>query len=722
VPKNQLREPQTVLQSVWGYPSFRPGQEDIVHRVVEGDDGLVVLHTGGGKSLCFQVPALCRPGCAIVISPLISLMKDQVDALTAKGVAATFINSSLDATESHDREARLRSGQYKIVYVSPERLDSEGFRDILAQTDLSFVAVDEAHCVSTWGHDFRLSYRRIPNHLKDIERLRGRRLQRVAYTATATLDIRADIPAQLGMHAPFEFVGSFDRPNIELNVVPSSSKNDDVLRILETHKDEASIVYCATVKAVEELTHRLRAKGIKAAPYHGRLDTESKNAAQDAFLSGNAEVIIATNAFGMGVDKADVRNVIHYHLPGSLEAYYQEAGRSGRDGKPARSYLLYSKRDRNLQEFLIDMSYPDAAWVKEVLYSLSAVGGNDPFILSSSEIAAIAPSDIAPKYIDSILRILEDQNCIAIERDSSHKRVVGLQVLNSDYLALDLAYLGDRRKAVHRGLNAMEMFARTELCRRQYLLRHFGEQPAGADGCGNCDSCARMGLVDDHSARNLSSSTLRNVLYAVDELGQRRGYPWVRDALAGTQSGPLKRKGVCERPYFGALHSATHSDIQRLIDYLVEEKLLFKPNRLSAREGVALTASAQAALSEGRDIAVALPPSLSFLGTPDSMGGATRRQQSPQQMNKELYEYLRRFRAKLATELEKPPFMVLSDSALKNIASSPVKSKTDLQAAGLSDAQADLVGRQLLRQISFYYTSAQESTPGPQTSIPDIPI
>ena len=332
-----------VLERYWGYTSFRPLQREAMDAIMAGRDSVVVLPTGGGKSLCFQAPALVRPGLAVIVSPLISLMKDQVDTLVGNGVAAACFNSSLAQDEKSSIVSGLREGKFRLLYVSPERLVGEGgdgFLSMLARCNVSFVAIDEAHCISQWGHDFRPEYRQL-GRLRDL--LPGISLH--AFTATATARVRQDIGAQLGLDAPVELVGSFDRPNLIYRVLPRANLKSQILDVLTRHRGQAGIIYCTSRREVEALAAWLRESGVRALPYHAGLPDQERSRNQDAFLDENCDVMVATVAFGMGIDRSDVRFVLHAGAPQSLEHYQQESGRAGRDGLEAECVLFYSSAD-----------------------------------------------------------------------------------------------------------------------------------------------------------------------------------------------------------------------------------------------------------------------------------------------------------------------------------------------------------------------------------------
>ena len=334
---------EDVLSRYWGYTTFRPLQHESMDAILEGRDSVTVLPTGGGKSLCFQAPAVLSAGVAVVVSPLISLMKDQVDALTGNGVPAALYNSSLSPGEKDGVVAGLRAGRYRLLYVSPERLVGEGsdtFLGLLSSCGVTFVAVDEAHCISQWGHDFRPEYRQL-GRLR--ERLRDASLH--AFTATATARVRRDIAAQLALRDPLVLVGSFDRPNLLYRALPRGTLKRQLEEILARHRGEAGIVYCISRREVDALAAWLTGTGVPALPYHAGLPDAERSRNQDAFLSERVDVIVATVAFGMGIDRSNVRFVVHAGAPRSLEHYQQESGRAGRDGLEAECALIYSSAD-----------------------------------------------------------------------------------------------------------------------------------------------------------------------------------------------------------------------------------------------------------------------------------------------------------------------------------------------------------------------------------------
>ncbi|MBU3215910.1 DNA helicase RecQ [Clostridium estertheticum] len=347
-----LREAQEKLKKYYGYDNFRKGQEDVIDSILNGKDTFAVMPTGAGKSVCYQIPALMLEGVTLVISPLISLMKDQVDTLNSIGIAATYINSSLSINEVNERIDKVACGEFKLLYVAPERLESDFFCNMLNRLKISLLAVDEAHCVSQWGHDFRPSYAAISSL---IDKLSERPII-AAFTATATQDVRIDVIRLLKLREPDVYVTGFNRENLSFTVIRGENKRDFVLKYIEDNKDKVGIIYTATRKETNNLYELLHKKGYNVGKYHAGLNDEERKQNQEKFLYDDINIIIATNAFGMGIDKSNVRYVIHYNLTKSMEAYYQEAGRSGRDGEPSECVLLFSAADVLLQKFFIEQS------------------------------------------------------------------------------------------------------------------------------------------------------------------------------------------------------------------------------------------------------------------------------------------------------------------------------------------------------------------------------
>jgi ATP-dependent DNA helicase RecQ len=389
--------------SQFGLSSFRPGQREVIEQVVAGEDCLCVMPTGGGKSLCYQLPGVVRAGLTIVVSPLIALMKDQVDGLNQRGIPATLINSTLSMSEQQYRLQDIAAGKYRLLYVAPERLRNQRFIEAIRATPIQLLAIDEAHCISQWGHDFRPDYARLGKFrhwLGDI--------QTIALTATATQRVREDIVQTLGLRNPKEFINGFARTNLHFGVVPCQSERDkqqELKQFLES-RPGAGIIYAATRKRCEELveycTQELK---LSVGSYHAGLLPDQRRAIQDRFMEGQLEIIVATNAFGMGIDKSDLRFVVHYNMPGSLEAYYQEAGRAGRDGLRSQCVLLYGYQDRFIQEFFIENSHPGRDIVKRV-YDYVMAQEEEPIEKTQQEIRDALQLSISAEAVGTSLQIL----------------------------------------------------------------------------------------------------------------------------------------------------------------------------------------------------------------------------------------------------------------------------------------------------------------------------
>ncbi len=344
-----LDQAQELLQAYFGYATFLKGQARVINSILEGRDTLAIMPTGGGKSVCYQIPSLIFEGITIVISPLIALMKDQVDGISAYGIPATFINSSLRRSEAEKRLEAAGQGKFKLVYVAPERLELPEFLELARSLNISFVAVDEAHCISQWGHDFRPSYRKIANFIGGLQQ----RPVLAAFTATATREIRKDIVSFLGFEAPEIFVSGFDRENLFFEVVRGENKKEFVLDYIQGHRGKAGIIYAATRREVDSVFNLLRDKGYPCSRYHAGMSDRERESSQEAFIHDKVAIMVATNAFGMGIDKSNVRYVLHYNMPKNMEAYYQEAGRAGRDGDPGECIILFGAQDVLLQKYMI---------------------------------------------------------------------------------------------------------------------------------------------------------------------------------------------------------------------------------------------------------------------------------------------------------------------------------------------------------------------------------
>jgi ATP-dependent DNA helicase RecQ len=414
--------PETFLPQ-FGLSAFRPGQREVIDAVLEGSDCLCIMPTGGGKSLCYQLPSLMRSGVTLVVSPLIALMKDQVDALTRLNLRADYINSALSGSEQSARLAHLQSGELDLLYVAPERFRSPRFLEVVRNVPIQLLAVDEAHCISEWGHDFRPDYARLGGF-----RQRLGNPQTIALTATATEDVRADVIQQLQLHNPRTFVAGFARPNLHYESLDCSSKRDknNELQRFVSSVEGSGIIYAATRKACQEIAELVRDGQLRrVAVYHAGMQMDDRRIVQDRFMNGDDQIVVATNAFGMGIDKADVRFVVHFHLPGSLEAYYQEAGRAGRDGMPARCLLLYAAADRYIQEFFIDSAFPPRKIIRQVYEYLRQMP-EDLLELTQEEVKSTLALTIGTEGVGTCERLLE--KCGVLERLEPNRNMAAVRI------------------------------------------------------------------------------------------------------------------------------------------------------------------------------------------------------------------------------------------------------------------------------------------------------
>ena len=476
-----------MLQSHFGHTAFRPGQEEIVQTIASGKQALVIMPTGGGKSLCYQLPALLMEGTAIVISPLISLMQDQVDALSKKGINATFINSTLPPKEQHARIQALQQGIHSLVYVAPERFRHEAFNSALKNTPISLFAIDEAHCISQWGHDFRPDYLHLGRAIKKLGHTRI-----AAFTATATPEVRDDICKNLGLESPATFVTGFARSNLHFSVTRLRKDIEKYKRLrLLIEEHETGIIYCATRKQVEAVAEQLSSWKIAHIAYHGGMSDEARKAAQQEFMERRSDVAIATNAFGMGIDRPDLRFVAHFQMPGSLEAYYQEAGRAGRDGRESVCELLYSYRDKRIQEFFIDGNNPSRSLILLVYrHLLDLADERNEVHLSIEALTERLGKGSNPMAVGSTLSILNRLQII--ERfDVPGQRSRGTRLLQPHKLPQELplqeAGLREKERRDRSKLESVIRYAESKGCRQATILHYFGE--VDAKPCGRCDRC-----------------------------------------------------------------------------------------------------------------------------------------------------------------------------------------------------------------------------------------
>lgn len=575
-----IMSPQDALKKYFGLESFRYPQEEIIQAILNKQDTMVIMPTGGGKSLCYQLPALLLPGVTLVISPLIALMKDQVDALKAKGIAADMINSSQSWPQQQETLQALKERKLKLIYIAPERFRARSFTDSLKGIDLSLVAVDEAHCISQWGHDFRPDYLRLGEALESL----GHPLC-AAFTATATPEVQEDIRANLRLQKPQSFVSGFSRPNLTFTLRKPKTKLQKysrIRRLIELHK--TGIIYCSTRKSVEEVSEWLKEDDQDHVVYHGGLSDGDRSKAQDQFISGEISLAVATNAFGMGIDRSDIRFVCHYEMPGSIEAFYQEAGRAGRDGKPGFCELQFMYADKRVQDFFIEGGNPDASLIKSTYAHLhSAADTKHELVLPMDELSNRLGKKTNGMSVSSAVGILRKQGII--ERfDVPGSRVRGTRLLKPDVLPgdliLDATAMAEKKRRDESKLNKVIQWAYSKVCREQWILRYFGEM--NSKPCGRCDACM---LMVDSPTRPLSeheTTILKKALSGVARMSQRHTkHEWIarfgRDriikCLVGSKAKTIVQADLDKLPTWGILSTLTANFVSDLFDAMAQQGL-----------------------------------------------------------------------------------------------------------------------------------------------------
>ena len=706
------------LQRYFGFDGLRPGQTEALDHVLSGKDALVVMPTGAGKSLVYQLAALLKEGTTVVLSPLIALMKDQVDALQARGIAACAVNSSMPESEQRATLDEISKGTYKLVYAAPERLRSRAFLRAIAQSDLALLAVDEAHCVSQWGHDFRPDYLRIGQARQQFSEAGS--AQCIGLTATATEIVQDDIAGSLHLTDPARVVTGFDRPNLLFNVqsAPTAADKRDALRALigDGQAGGATLVYVQTRKQADSVARYLAEHygGGNVGVYHAGLPDAERERAQNDFIQKRTDIVVATNAFGMGVDRADVRRVVHWALPATMEAYYQEAGRAGRDGLPADVLLLYAPTDRQLRQWFIDQAAPEESSLKRLHRRLQSKADGGPVEIGVDQAADLA--DLHPVGARTALGLLERMGAI-------HRLDGGGDPMRVEVHAWDERRAGDvlhrlrqhRDQKVH-GLEQMSGYAETDGCRRQLLVGHFGDHvEPGTDPARCCDACATQDSLpevpDEKPEFDQMPMNARIALGLLDLVARLRwsvGRKTLVKILTGSKAEGMDKY---ERlPYFGRLGTYNQKTVDGFYKQLLREGYLKVGGEYSTVE---LAPLGRHALEHRLTIDLkttrpASPNRASLTSTSGEGTGTIRRTrvvQNPSDAltpdDAPLFEALRQWRTAEAKERAVPPYVVFADRVLAAIAQTRPQSEADLLAiSGIGPAKNERYGEAVLALVA----------------------
>lgn len=700
-----------LLHEHFGFREFLEGQERVIQSIVNGDDALVIMPTGGGKSLCYQLPALALEGITVVVSPLIALMKDQVDALEERKIPVTFINSSLTPDEMDDRIRRMARGEYRLVYVAPERFKSEKFTRALAPLSIALFAIDEAHCISQWGHDFRPDYLRLKWALKDLGQP-----QVVALTATATPEVRDDILAQLelgkhGRKPPQIFVTGFARRNLTLSVIHASGKKEKLAHIRDAALSlKTGIVYCATRKNVEAVAAGLAEQKIKCVHYHAGLTEEQRKKAQDRFMNGDINIAVATNAFGMGIDRADLRFVIHYDIPGSVEAYYQEAGRAGRDGEPARCELLFNYADIRTQEFFIEGANPTREIIAGLHRELLRLCRNGPIEMPISEIAECVPESKNDMAIGSALFQLERAGFITRDyRQGSRTYTTALvePVKSFGELQIDFERLDAKRARDTAKLNHIVRYADARTCRHQFILNYFGDAEA-ADHCNACDNCRFHGGAPHRLPNEEETVAIQKALSCVARLNGRFGRGRIVKVLVGSRAKDILDFGLDRISTYGLLADCGEDYVWALLDELIKARCIAVSD--DQYPVLSLTELGGDVMRKKTTIPLALPSQTSTpraratlkpkTKTPKPSAASATAASDEEPFDQKLFEKLRQWRREKSDKLGIPAYLIYPDVTLKELARRRPKTKEELlEVRGIGPAKARQFGKETLAEL-----------------------
>ncbi|MBQ7023832.1 MAG: ATP-dependent DNA helicase RecQ [Akkermansia sp.] len=675
----QTADVHDVLKNVFGFDSLRPGQDAVVQSIMSGREALAIMPTGGGKSLCYQLPALCREGLTVVVSPLIALMKDQVDALQARGVPAAAVNSSLGADEYRQVMAALRNGELRIIYVAPERFGQEGFMNLLRSMQVGLLAIDEAHCLSQWGHDFRPDYLRLGRVRQELGCP-----QTVALTATATDAVRQDILNTLQLNNPAVIISGFGRDNLDFAITHCENRQAKFERIRKVIAQwRKGIIYCSTRKNVMTVFEEISGTGANAVAYHAGMTDEEREFSQNAFISGRADVVVATNAFGMGIDRADVRFVLHFEIPGSVEAYYQEAGRAGRDGELSACELLFNHADLKTQEFFFEGSNPSVQTIRSVYNLLRARCNADTGELQMTvdHMAAELGKDVNPMAVGTALSALIHAGAITrSDVPGSNTRLTRVLNPGTPFAALpiDTNAIDEKARRDHKKIEAITRYAYSTGCRQRWILDYFGE-PTACD-CGHCDVCNAEEPGDAEDIEGEDLVIVRKALAGVARASRRQpdgswqaifGRAKIADMLRGSQRAGLPPQ-LTRLSTYGLLSNMTGAKLRALFRALQEGGLITTTGgelpliTLTAKGEDVMKEKAPARLTTRiwSSTAVKQPRTSTLRRRSERVLNAMQLGR----MDKALFEHLSELRRDLAAEYRMPVYRILSTETLRALA------------------------------------------------------